>query len=216
MTGFTLVNILGGLLIVTSMVVVLARTAKKSALLYMLQSFVLVLLLLSLGFATESSELFLWSASAFVTKVVLVPGILLYTIKKLGESQEVVNETSPARSVAIIAIEVLVCFVAVKQVDLYTAAEVKPALAISLAHFFIGLTCIISQRNIVKQIFGYCLMENGSHVTLALLAPHAPELVEIGIATDAIFAVLVMALVVRQIFRKTNSLDANNLMELKG
>lgn len=216
MTGFTLVNILGGLLIATSTVVVLARTAKKSALLYMLQSFVLVLLLLSLGFATESSELFLWSASAFVTKVVLVPGILLYTIKKLGESQEVVNETSPARSVAIIAIEVLVCFAAVKQVDLYTAAEVKPALAISLAHFFIGLTCIISQRNIVKQIFGYCLMENGSHVTLALLAPHAPELVEIGIATDAIFAVLVMALVVRQIYRKTNSLDANNLMELKG
>ena len=204
MTGFTLVNILGGLLIVTSTVVVLARTAKKSAFLYMLQSFVLVLLLLSLGFATESSELFLWSASAFVTKVVLVPGILLYTIKKLGGSQEVVNETSPARSVAIIAIEVLVCFAAVKQVDLYTAAEVKPALAISLAHFFIGLTCIISQRNIVKQIFGYCLMEN------------APELVEIGIATDAIFAVLVMALVVRQIYRKTNSLDANNLMELKG
>ena len=77
MTGFTLVNILGGLLIVTSTVVVLARTAKKSALLYMLQSFVLVLLLLFLGFATESSELFLWSASAFVTKVVLVPGILL-------------------------------------------------------------------------------------------------------------------------------------------
>lgn len=216
MTGFTLVNILGGLLIVTSTVVVLARTAKKSALLYMLQSFVLVLLLLSLGFATESSELFLWSASAFVTKVVLVPGILLYTIKKLGGSREVVNGTSPARSVAIIAIEVLVCFAAVKQVDLYTAAEVKPALAISLAHFFIGLTCIISQRNIVKQIFGYCLMENGSHVTLALLAPHAPELVEIGIATDAIFAVLVMALVVRQIYRKTNSLDANNLMELKG
>ena len=29
-------------------------------------------------------------------------------------------------------------------------------------------------------------------------------------------AVLVMALVVRRIFHKTNSLDANNLMELKG
>ena len=35
-------------------------------------------------------------------------------------------------------------------------------------------------------------MENGSHLTLALLANKAPELVEIGIATDAIFAVIIM------------------------
>ena len=71
--------------------------------------------------------------------------------------------------------------------SLPTAEVATPALAISFAHFFVGLTCIISQRNILKQIFGYCLMENGSHVTLALLAPTAPEIIEIGIATDAIF-----------------------------
>ena len=216
MTGFTLVNMLGGMLIVTSTLVILAKTARKSALLYMLQSLVLVMLLMSLGFATGSGELYIWSASAFVTKVVLVPCILLFLIKKLGDPQEVASKVSPARSVVIIAVEVLVCFAAVKQIDLYTAAEVKPALAISLAHFFIGLTCIITQRNIIKQIFGYCLMENGSHVTLALLAPQAPELVEVGIATDAIFAVLIMALMVWQIYRKTNSLDASELMELKG
>lgn len=44
----------------------------------------------------------------------------------------------------------------------------------------IGLLCIVTQRNILKQVFGYCLMENGAHLTLALLAPRAPELVEIG------------------------------------
>ena len=35
-------------------------------------------------------------------------------------------------------------------------------------------------------------MENGSHLTLVLLANKAPELVEIGIATDAIFAVIIL------------------------
>lgn len=59
-------------------------------------------------------------------------------------------------------------------------------------------------------------MENGSHVTLALLAPQAPELVEVGIATDAIFAVVIMAVVALRIYRKTQSLDADELMELKG
>ncbi|MEF2848076.1 MAG: hydrogenase 4 membrane subunit, partial [Collinsella sp.] len=89
-------------------------------------------------------------------------------------------------------------------------------LAISFAHFFVGLTCIISQRNIMKQIFGYCLMENGSHVTLALLAPTAPEIIEIGIATDAIFAVIIMSIVVRRIWDDSHSLDARDLSELRG
>ena len=41
-------------------------------------------------------------------------------------------------------------------------------------------------------------MENGSHLTLALVGAKAPELVEIGIATDAIFAfVIIMAVLAR-------------------
>ena len=109
-------------------------------------------------------------------------------------------------------------------VNRYAAAECfgnnKQTLVINqmntLAHFFIGLTCIVTQRNIVKQIFGYCLMENGSHVTLALLAPEAPELVEVGIATDAFFAVIIMAVVAVRIYRTAHTLDADDLMELKG
>lgn len=196
--------------------VVLASTAKKSALLYMLQSFVLVMLLASLAVATQSQGLYMWSASAFLTKVVLVPGILLFTLKKIGPQQDFRSKLSPAKSIVIIALEVLVCFAAIDGIDLYTTAEVKPALAISLAHFFIGLTCIISQRNIVKQIFGYCLMENGSHVTLALLAPQAPEIVEIGIATDAIFAVLIMAMMAYKLHKGLGTLDSDDLMDLKG
>ena len=59
-------------------------------------------------------------------------------------------------------------------------------------------------------------MENGSHVTLALLAPTAPEIVETGIATDAIFAVIIMSVVVLKIWKKYQSLDSRDLNELKG
>ena len=59
-------------------------------------------------------------------------------------------------------------------------------------------------------------MENGSHLTLALLAYSAPELVEIGIATDAIFGVLIMTILAVQIYRKLDTLDAASLTSLKG
>ena len=218
MFGYPLVNVLGACLIITSMLVVLARTGRAAAWLYSLQSLVLVAVLASLGAVTGSVELFTWSATAFATKVVLVPAILLFTLKKIGDDArtDLPPKLNPMKSVALVAVEVFVCFVAVSGIDLPTAAEVRPTLAVSLVHFFIVLTCIVIQRSIFKQIFGYCLMENGSHVTLALLAPQAPELVEIGVATDAIFAVIILAVLVWRMARYARTLDADDLCELKG
>ena len=114
------------------------------------------------------------------------------------------------------AVIVILCWFVVEPIQIPMVAELKPALAVSLGHFMLGLLCIVTQRNILKQAFGYCLMENGSHLTLALLAWRAPELVEIGIATDAIFAVIVMAVLARKIYRTLNTLNVDQLTALKG
>ena len=66
------------------------------------------------------------------------------------------------------ALIVLLCAFVVQPVKLPMATGLKPALAVALGHFLLGLLCIVSQRNILRQIFGYCLMENGSHLVLAL------------------------------------------------
>lgn len=217
-TGYVLVNLLGCVLVITSTLVVLSRKLRTAAFIYALQSLVLVSMFVALAFTTGSVQLFTWAATAFVTKVLLVPGIILHTIKKLGPDADVELKTklSPIACVILVVLELIICYLAVMNIALPTAAEVHPALAISLAHFFIGLTCIVSQRNIVKQVFGYCLMENGSHVTLALLAPTAPHLVETGIATDAVFAVVIMVIIAMKIHRVNGTLDAHNLMDLKG
>ena len=204
--GYSLVNILGGLLIVTSTMVVVSKTIPSAIKWYAIQSVVLVGVLL------------MWAASAFVTKVILVPFILNRAYKKMGSPADstLTSSIKPAWTIILTGLEVAVCFAVVTRLSLPTAEVATPALAISFAHFFVGLTCIISQRNILKQIFGYCLMENGSHVTLALLAPTAPEIIEIGIATDAIFAVIIMSAVVVRIWNDTKSLDSHDLTELKG
>lgn len=217
MNGFLVVNGLSGLLIVTSLLVILTGKPDHSARFYALQSFVLVLLFVALGATTGSGELYLWSASAFVTKVVLVPVIMHRAFGKLNDPAIGSGAVMPAAlSIVGAAAVVMLCFVVVSRVTLPAAEAIKPALAVSLALFFLGLGCIVAQRNILKQVFGYCLMENGAHLTLALLAPKAPELVEIGIATDAIFAVVVMATLASRIFGTLRTLDARLLTTLKG
>jgi hydrogenase-4 component E len=217
MLGFLLINGLAGLLIVTSQMVILSRHPKSTVCFYALQSLVLVLIFLALAKLEGSEELFLWSGTAFVTKVVLVPVIMYRVSAKLNDEKLGSGAVlPPALSIALSAAVVVLCFVVVLGVSLPGTADFKPALAVSLAHFFMGLVCIVAQRNILKQVFGFCLMENGSHLTLALLAAKAPELVEVGVATDAIFAVVIMAVLATKIFRTLQTLDVRQLTTLKG
>lgn len=217
MLNFTVVNGLACLLLITSQMIIFAGDSRRASWCFSAQSLVLVLIFLALAQLEGSKELYAWSASAFLTKVVLIPFI---TYKAFGRLQDdrlgAGNVLPPAGSLALTAVVVGLCFVVVMGITLPGAAHIKPALAISLAHFFLGVACIAMQRNILKQVFGYCLMENGSHLTLALLAANAPALVEVGIATDAIFGVIVMTLLGTRIFRSLRTLDARELMSLKG
>lgn len=217
MSGMQIVNGLSGLLIITSLLVVVTRKPGHSAIFYALQSLVLVSVFVALASEIGSPQLYAWAAVAFVTKVLLVPAIMARSFARLSDDRLGGGERiSPALTVVLSAGVVLLCSLIVSSLTLPTAQAVKPSLAISLAHFFFGLTCIVTQRNILKQVFGYCLMENGSHLTLALLAGNAPELVEIGITTDAVFAVVIMVVLATQINRKLATLDADQLTNLKG
>jgi len=216
MSSVTLVNSLSGLLILTSLLVIEARGARRSALFYALQSFVLVLVFVALAATVDAPRLFTWAAIAFVTKVVLVPLIMYRTLGGVEDPALAPRRLGFAWSIILAAAVVAVCFVVVSTVHLPVAAALKPALAVSLAHFFLGLTCIVMQRNLLKQVFGYCLMENGSHLTLALMANRAPELVEIGVVTDAIFAVIIMAVIGTMIRSRLQTLDVRQLTSLRG
>lgn len=217
MSGLQLVDGLAGLLIVTSLLVITAKTPRASALLYALQSLVLVGVFVTLAGVTGSTELYAWAGTSVVTKVILVPVLMMRLVGRLDDPKIGSGERiSPAVSVLTAAVVLVLCFWVVSGVTLPALAATKPALAVSLAHFFLGLAAIVTQRNILKQVFGYCLMENGSHLTLALLAAEAPELVEVGIATDAIFAVVILGVLATQIHRTLGTLDADQLTSLKG
>ncbi|CFQ29951.1 hydrogenase 4 membrane subunit [Yersinia bercovieri] len=210
------INNLAGLLIITSLLVIIVKRPATSALFYALQSLVLVLIFLVLAETLNAHELYLWSLTAFITKVVLVPWIMYRAFRQMEDPKANGGVIGTASLIFIAAIIILLSYFVVEPVQLPMVSALKPALAVSLGHFLIGLLCIVTQRNILKNIFGYCLMENGAHLMLALLAFRAPELVEIGIATDAIFAVVVMTLMARKIYRTLHTLDVKQLTALKG
>jgi hydrogenase-4 component E len=215
MEGAHLVNILATLLIVTALFVVLARTPGRAALLYSLQSFVLVCTFLAIASVFHIAPLYRWAGTSFVTKTVLLPGILYFAFRRTDPSRLPPPLLNPAAMLMLAAVVVVVAAAVVGRVPLPLAADFKPVMIVSLSLIFLGLACIITQRDILKQIFGYCLMENGSHLALALLGHNAHELVEIGIGSDAIFAVIAMTFFATRIQTVLRTFDDRALMTLK-
>jgi len=211
-----IINNLAAFLVITAFLVVITRNIKNAACIYGLQSLVLVSLFFTIAHHYDAHELYDWSVVAFILKVILLPGLLFIKLGPLVDKTAEQSLLRPVWIAILVMIITLVCMDVVAPVALPMVASLKWVLAVSLAHFFIGLLCIITQRNILKQIFGYCLMENGSSLMLALLAYRAPHLLEIGITIDALFAVIVMVILARLIYRKLQTLDVNQLTVLKG
>ncbi len=216
MLNANVINTLSGLLLLTSLLVIETRKPRQSAMLYSFQSLILVTIFVALAMLMQAPQLYWWAGSAFLTKAVLVPVILYVALSRVDETTTSLNTVSTPVSVILAALAVVVSFTVVSQIGLKSAVGFIPALSISVAHVFFGQLCIVTQRNIFKQILGFCLMENGSHLTLALLAYRAPELVEVGIATDAVFAVIILVLLAGQIYKRLHTLDSAELNVLKG
>jgi hydrogenase-4 component E len=234
MTGVNIVNSLAVFLIITSLLVVEAGSPRLAAQFYSLQSLVLVLIFLSLAVFMPAPPLYIWALTALATKVFLVPYIIIRGMKKIegpgapgalapgGSAPENLAQPGapllgPAASLFVATLFIALAFVVVTPFQMPAVIQLKPALAVSIALFLLGVLCILTHRNVMQQILGYCLMENGAHLALAFMAFSAPETVGIGILTDAIFAVIVMGMIARvRLFSATGTLDTDRLTSLKG
>lgn len=77
MTGISIVNNLAGLMMLTSLFVISVKGFRLACVFYAFQSLVLVSIFLTLAQLFQAEELLMWSGSAFITKVLLVPLIMI-------------------------------------------------------------------------------------------------------------------------------------------
>jgi hydrogenase-4 component E len=118
MSNIDLINSLSGLLILTSLLVIETKNLRLSAIYYGLQSLVLVMIFLALAVTMDAEQLYLWAASAFVTKVLLVPYILYRAQKGIDVAQQAQMTIKPAASILLAAVTLVISFVVISQLDL--------------------------------------------------------------------------------------------------
>jgi len=211
------IDVVTVLMMGTSLAVFGLRKYKLSIAAYALQTFLLVIVFLLLHVKYGAHELLVWAFTAFAMKVVFVPLLLLKLVNKLG----VINEDEPVGGFFISPVVALSFSLAVSMmfykvfIHFSIFKDALPLFAASFI-FMIGIFGFILRNSFLKQILAYCLFENGIHLSLALMAYNSHELVEVGILTDAIFAVVVMSILAKRFYASYHSLDTSKAVNLRG
>ncbi|AXH09411.1 hydantoin racemase [Malaciobacter halophilus] len=212
-----LLSILSIFLIISSLSVFGIRNYKLATYAYSFQTFILVMIFLFLYKTYSADELGGWAIIAFFTKVLFVPAILLRLIKKLNvehEDEPVLGfYVSPIVAIAFsLAIAMALYPIYLK----FSLIKEHIPLIASITIFMIGIFGFVLRNSAIKQILAYCTFENGIHLSLALMAYNSPEIVELGILTDALFAVIITSIFATRFFKYFGSLDVSKATELKG
>ena len=210
-------DILAICMIVTSLAVFGLRSLKLSIIAYAIETLLLVSIFFLLSEKFNAEQLKTWAIVAFFIKVLFVPGILFWLIKKLG----VVSEDEPVGGFFVSPVIAmgfsLALSMSIHPIFLkFSLIKEEIMLIAAGTVFMMGIFGFMLRNSFVKQILAYCLFENGIHLSLALMAYNSHELVELGILTDAIFAVIIMSVLAIRFYKAYDSLDTSKASNLRG
>ncbi|BCX78706.1 hydrogenase 4 membrane subunit [Campylobacter sp. 19-13652] len=204
-------------MIVTSLAVFGLRSLRLSVLAYAIQTILLVLIFFNLANEFSAPTLYSWGVIAIFTKVIFVPCVMLYLILKL----KVRYEDEPVGGFFVSPVIAMGFSLAIASsiAPIFLEFSLIPAkipLLSAVCVFMMGIFGFMLRNSFLKQILSYCLFENGIHLSLALMAYNSHELVEVGILTDAIFAVIIMAVLAMRFYKAFDSLDTSKATNLRG
>ncbi|ABL77596.1 hydrogenase 4 membrane subunit [Thermofilum pendens] len=198
------------LMVLTASYINEERNLRRATYAYCVQT----LLLASIFFMLSTVEWYfaLWGLTAILTKAVLVPYFILRTTKRVDAVVE--EEPYLGGWASHILLGALIAIGFAIGTRIVSGWESVP-LSVSVALFLIGLHLMVTRRDALKQILGICHFENGSHLTLAVMAPGLPETVEVGVLTDAVLLVLVCCLLAEEMKKVVGTLDTGRLSLLR-
>ncbi len=188
---------------------------------YLVHSLFLAGTFAAFAIVTDSPQLYWWVLAAVLTKVIFIPLLLRWYITR-HPAADLRPILSPRLSLVILAVLLIVFF---KVVHTYMefigpteAAIAEPGrsnLAVAFTVFAVGLYILVTRRDAVKNVIGICLLENGAHLSLVVLAATLPQTVLIGIATTIVISVWVLVYITSGVYQILGTPDTAKLSQLR-
>jgi hydrogenase-4 membrane subunit HyfE len=155
----------------------------------------------------HATDLWLLAALTVIIKGVVVPVALVGAVNRLRIRHEIEFIVNVPSSLLIAGIGTLGSFAVAERIFGGTAAALRGALGAGLATILLGLLVMLGRRQVITQIIGLLIMENGVILCALGLTLGMPLIVEIGVALDVLVAVQILALFA---YRVASGLDVRD------
>jgi len=212
------IDILAGLILVTSFLIVSSRSLLFYVRLFALQSFALAGVALLVAFGYGEAHILTAAVLTVVVKGIVIPVVLRRLIETIRVAKEI--DFSINITVSLLICGGLVIFadsVAQPILDIQqkTASVVSRALPLSIAVFLIGLFIMITRKQALTQIVGLLTMENGLFLSGLSITYGMPLIVEVGIFFDILVAALILGVFVFRINKTFETISIDTLRSLR-
>ena len=179
------------------------------------QSIVLTCVLALIAYLGHDPELYLVAGFMFILKALVLPHYLNQMRIRLGVTREIDPYVNNASSLILAGALVLLAYVITRPLMQISSLPTRNGIPLAMGLIFVGLFVILSRKKAVTQIVGFLVLENGVVLLAALATYGIPLIVEIGVFLDVLMGFLVMQVLVYRIQDTFESIDVNQLNQLK-
>ncbi len=179
------------------------------------QSAVLAAMFVTIGYFGHDPELYFVAVFFVILKVFILPRYLERMEKRFGGQRESQPYVNVATSLILAGLLVLLAYAITRPLVLVSALPTRGGLPLAMGLIFVGLFVVITRKKALTQIVGFLVMENGIALLAVLGTYGIPLIVELGVFLDALMGFLVMQVFVYHIHGTFESIDVDQLNELK-
>lgn len=179
------------------------------------QSAALAVLFVLVGYFGQDPELYAVALVLFVLKVLVLPRYLQRMEKQFGGQRESMPYVNIATSLVLTGLLVLLAYVVTRPLVMVSDLPTRGGLPLAVGLIFVGLFVLITRKKALTQIVGFLVLENGIALLAVLATFGIPMIVELGVFLDLLMGFLVMQVFVYHIHGTFESIDVDQLNELK-
>ncbi|MGH8219149.1 MAG: hydrogenase [Steroidobacteraceae bacterium] len=186
---------------------------------FAIESWLIAALSAAVGFYGNFPELYLVAALTLLFRGLVLPYLLLRIIRRLEVDREVHERLAPSSSLVVGALLVVFAFVVSNHLgeSLRLAGTVAVlALTVMLSMKLIGFLMLIVRSEVISQILGLLVLENGIFLGSQILVPGMPLLIELVLLFDLLVVVACFGVLVRYLVVHAGTSSTLNLRRLAG
>lgn len=179
------------------------------------QSLVLVLIFVVIGYFGDAPELYLVALFFLLLKVVIMPTYLGRLQRRVGSPGEIAPYVNVASSLILAGLLVLLAYAITLPLVMVSTLPTRGGMPLAMGLIFVGLFVVVTRKKALTQIVGFLVLENGIALLAVLGTYGIPLIIELGVFLDVLMGFLVMQVFVYQIHDTFESIDVDQLSELK-